>query len=292
MGNLTQTPLVIPTRGPFCPRFILQSETLMYGLPDANRQPNILSLVDGASVLIDQHCGRTDGWGQGSLIYSTYMERIPLQARGRNVLRVNFKPMIGVDESTVSMLAASANAPINPNVQNPVLNKNWYWTGVRANYISNPSIPGNTLSPIIGASGRYGYGRRSEFAVYPDLNYGMNPLMIASFFGGPPNFTPIDVTKIDVMGDIGEIWVPAGLMLSQYTEVVVAYNAGFHPLYLPSPLKVACAMVIKNMLSRGGGVSGLRSLTAAGTANVSFTPDLIDGNIDSILSPFKNVVAF
>jgi len=120
----------------------------------------------------------------------------------------------------------------------------------------------------------------------------MNPLMIASFFGGPPGFTPIDATKIDVVGDMGEIWVPAGIYLAQYTEIVIVYNSGFHPFFLPTPLKQACAMVVKNMLSRAGGVSALRSITAAGTANVSFTPDLIDSNIANILDYFKNVIAF
>jgi len=291
MGDVTQTPLVIPLRGPFQPRFLMQNETAGFGLPDGNRQPNILALVDGASTLIDQYCGRTDGWGQGSLIYSTYMERITLQARGRNITRVSFKPMVGIDANTVNTLIASANAPINTDL-NPCLNKNWFWTGVQASTLSNPAIPGNTLSPILGASGRYGYARRSEFAIYPDLNYGMNPLMIASFFGGPPGFTPIDATKIDVVGDMGEIWVPAGIYLAQYTEIVIVYNSGFHPFFLPTPLKQACAMVVKNMLSRAGGVSALRSITAAGTANVSFTPDLIDSNIANILDYFKNVIAF
>lgn len=291
MGDYTQTPLVLPLRGPFQPRFLLQNETAGFGLPDANRNPNILALVDGASTLIDQHCGVTDGWGQGSLVFSTRMERIPLQAAGRNITRCSFKPMIGIDASTVQTLMASANAPINTD-QNPLLNKNTFWTGVQASIYSNPMIPGNTLSPILGCSGRYGYPRRGAAQIYPDLNYGMNPLMIASFFGGPPSFTPIDVTKIDVTGDIGEIWIPAGLYLSQYTEIVIIYNAGFHPLYLPTPLKQACAMVVKNLLSRAGGVSALRSITAAGTANVSFMPDLIDSNVESVLMPFKTLQAW
>jgi hypothetical protein len=291
MGNVTQTPLVIPLRGPFSPRFILQKETVQYGLMDASKQPGILVLIDLASQLVDSHCGRTDGWGQGSLVYSTYMERIPMQAAGRNVVRVAFKPMVGVDASTVNTLAASANAPIN-EATSPLYNTNWYWTGVQASTFTNIQIPGNTLSPVLGCSGRYGYTRRSAFGMYPDLNYGINPLMIASFFGGPPGFTNIDVTKIDVMGDVGELWVPAGLYMGQYTEIVVIYNAGFHPLALPSPIKKATAMVVKNFLSRGGGVSALRSISAAGTANVSFGPDLIDENIDNLLDPFKTVIAF
>jgi hypothetical protein len=219
------------------------------------------------------------------------MERIPMQAAGRNVVRVSFKPMVGVDATTVNTLSASANASINENTS-PILNTNWYWTGVQASTFTNPQIPGNTLSPVLGCSGRYGYTRRSAFGMYSDLNYGINPLMIASFFGGPPGFTTIDVTKIDVMGDVGELWVPAGLYMSQYTEIVVVYNSGFHPLALPSPIKKATAMVVKNFLSRGGGVSALRSINAAGTANVSFGPDLIDENIDNILDPFKTVIAF
>lgn len=283
--------IVIPVRGPFSPRYILANETRQYNLPDATQKPSILNLVDGASTLIDQWCGRTDGFGLGSLVYSTYMERIPLQARGRNVVRVSFKPMVGLDATTVNTLQASANAPINPDID-PLLNKNWYWTGAQASPYSNPSIPGSVLSPIIGCSGRYGYARRSEFAIYPDLNYGMNPLMIASFFGGPPGFTPIDVTKIDVMADVGEIWVPAGIYLSQYTEIVITYSSGFHPLYIPSPIKRACAMIIGNLSSRAGGVTGLRSIMASGSANVSFGEDLVDSTIASILDPWKTVIAF
>jgi len=291
VGFTPQQLVPLVTRGVFQPRFILQNETAGFGLPDANRQPNILALIDGASTLIDAHCGRTDGWGQGSLVFSTYVETIPLQARGRNIVRLSFKPLVGLDANTISLLQASANAPVNPDT-NPLYNKNWFWTGAQANTFSNPMVPFSTLSPILGCSGRYGYPRRSEFAIYPDLNYGMNPLMIASFFGGPPLWTPIDITQINFLGDTGEVWIPAGIYMSQYTEIVIAYNSGFHPLYIPSPLKQATVMVIKNLISRAGGISGLRSIMASGAANVSFTPDLIDDNIDRILEPFKTVIAF
>lgn len=285
--------MIVPlaTRGVFQPRFILDTETQKYGLPPVARQPNILALIDGASTLVDAHCGRTDGLGQGSLVYSTYFEVVPLQARGRNIVRLSFKPLVGIPANTINQLQASANAPINPNVD-ANLNSNWYWTGAVASTFSNPQVPFSALSPIIGASGRYGYARRSEFAIYPDLNYGMNPLMLASMFGGPPGWTPIDINNISFMPDVGEIWLPAGIYLSQYTEVAVAYSSGYHPLAIPSPIKQATLMVIKNLMARAGGVSGLRSLIASGAANVSFTPDLIDDNIDRILDPFKTLIAF
>lgn len=284
-----------PIRGPFIPRFILPAELTQYGLVDANRQPNILSLVDAASSLIDIHCGRTDGTGNGSLVYSTYQERLLMQARNRNLNRVSFKPMVGIPASTISNLQASANAP--PNAKggasaNVLMYTNYFWTGCSPNTVQVSNVPGYTLSPFLGASGRYGYSRRSESMIYPDLNYGINPLQIASFFGGPPTWTNIDVTMIDFDVQTGEVWVPAGLYLSQYTELVVVYNSGFDPLHMPPGIKQACAMLIRNFLSRGGGTTGLRSITAAGTANVSFTPDLIDTTIDRMLDPFKTVIAY
>ena len=86
--------------------------------------------------------------------------------------------------------------------------------------------------------------------------------------------------------------VPAGLYLGQYTEIVIVYNSGYDPLNMPRPIKQACALLIRNFLSRGGGTTGLRSITTAGTANVSFTPDLVDTTIERILDPYKNIIAY
>lgn len=293
---MSTTPL--PLRGPFTPRFILPNETALYGLPDANRQPNILSLVDAASSLIDVHTGRIDGYGNGSLVYSTYMERLLMQAAGRNIVRVNFKPMVAVSASTVNLLSASANyIPNNPQTSkqlagNPLLMTNYFYTGVQPNTILVTGTPGSTITPIIGCSGRYGYGRRSSWMVWPDLAYGINPLMIASFFGGPPTWSNIDLTLSDFAGDTGEIWVPSGLYAGSFSEIVIVYNAGYDPLNMPRPIKQATAMLVRNFLSRGGGTTGLRSINTAGTANISFSPDLIDTTVDRMLDPFKNVIAY
>ncbi len=285
MGALIQS---LPVRGQFQPRYILPQELSLYGLPDANVQPNILSLVDGASSLIDEYCGRTDGNGQGSLVYTTYMERILFQAMGRNIVRVSFKPMVAIPASVVNVLAASANAPMT--LDDPLLNVNYFFTGVQANTISG--APNSALSPILGASGRYGYGRRSEFAIYPDLNYGMNALQLASFFGGPPAWTTIDVTQIDFANDTGEVWVPAGLYLSQYTEMIIMYNSGYHPLFMPRSIKQACAALVRNLLARAGGTTGVKSINAAGSVNVMFTDALIDDTVARWLDAYKNIIAY
>lgn len=257
----------------FQPRYIFESELGDFGLPTRDDQPNIMSLVDGASSLIDEACGRTDQDGNGSLVYTTYTQRT-LIPQGRNIFRVFFRPLAGVDATTQQNLAASG--------QN-------YYTGFTPNSIYTGN--GSVLSPIISASGRYGYSRRGSQMTYPDLNYGANLLQIASFFGGPPQFTPIDVTMIDYDPLTAECWVPAGLYLSQYTEVAITYNSGYHPQRMPRGIKHACAALIKNFLTRGGGVTALKSLST-GRVNASFTDDMIDPTVDRYLQPFKTVIGY
>lgn len=283
--------LTLPARGAFRPRYIQAQELPLYGLPGVDQQPNILALVDAASTLIDAECGRTDAMGMGSLVWTTYAERILLQAPGRNIFRTSFKPMVALDPTTVQILAASANAPLPvPNGQ-PLEFRNWMWTGVQANTIVRPN---GQLSSILACSGRYTYGRRSAFAVYPDLNYGINPLMIATFFGGPPNFVPIDVGSIDwdLETQSGECWVPAGIYLSQYNEVTIYYNAGYNPLNMPPKIKDACAAICRNFLARAGGTTALKGISGQGMVNFQLGPKDIDDTVSVWLAPFRNVIAY
>lgn len=291
-----------PVRGPFSPRFILPNELTQYGFPDANRQPNILSIVDAASISIDTYCGRLDSEGNGSLVYSTYMERLLMQARNQNVVRVNFKPLVSIPASVVNNLSASANfIGVNPATQqqikavssNPLMMTNYYWTGCQANTVAVTNVPGSTLTPFLGASGRYGGSVRGpNNMVWPDPNYGVNIITLAAFFGGPPIWTPIDISMIDFDPQTGEIWIPSGIWLGRYSEIVVIYNSGFDPLNMPRAIKQATAMLIRNFLSRGGGTTGLRSITTSGTANISFMPELIDEHIQNVLSPFTNLICY
>jgi hypothetical protein len=126
--------------------------------------------------------------------------------------------------------------------------------------------------------------------VYPDLNYAANVLQIASFFGGPPMFTNIDVTQIDFDSRTGEMWVPAGLYLSQYTEVLITYNSGFDPRSMPPAIKHATASLVRNLLSRGGGATGLKSFKA-GRIEAEFTDELIDVNIQNLLQAYRTARA-
>lgn len=263
----------------FTPRYVTKQELPKYGLPDVDEQENILSLVDAASLLVDEYCGRNDGDGVGSLVYTTYTERLLLQARNRNLVRTNFKPLVAIPNTTVEDLVASGSAG----------DENNFYTGVQANTVIRPD---GSLSSIISASGRYGYPRRGEAAIYPDLNYGMNLLQVAAFYGGPPNWVTIDTTGIDWDVASGELWVPAGLYMSQYTEIMITYNSGFDPRNMPPKIKTATAMIIRNFLARGGGTTGIKGLNAAGSVNVQFDDTLIDGTVAIILDKFRNVIAY
>lgn len=262
---------------PYQPRFIFESELISYGLPNATQQPDILTVVDRASTLIDEFCARADVDGRGSLAWTTYTERLFLPV-GRNIFRLSFRPMAVVDANTISSLVASGSVVGEPNN---------YYTGVLTSGIVTRT---NVTSPIISCSGRYGYARRGQQQVYPDLNYAANVLQIASFFGGPPAFTNIDVTQIDFDPRTGECWVPAGLYLSQYTEIVIQYNSGFNPLSMPPAIKHATASLVRNLLSRGGGATGLKSFSA-GRIRADFTDDLIDKNIQNMLQAYRTARA-
>lgn len=260
------------------PSYVLESELSDYGLPDSSKVKNIMTLVRSASTLIDEYCGRTDGNGNGTLAYATYAERLLLGARNRNILRVMFKPLVAITQDVANDLQASGN----------VGSQNNFWTGLTVNTITRPD---DTLSPIISCSGRYGYPRRGEQALYPDLNYGMNLLVVASYFGGPPNFVTIDVSAIDFESQTGEMWVPAGIYMSQYTEIIVTYNSGYDPRNMPYPIKDSCAAIVKNLLAKGG-TTGVRSLAAPGSVSVQVSESLIDPDIERWLAPFKTVTAY
>jgi hypothetical protein len=263
---------------PYQSQFLATSELATFGLPDATQQPDIVTVVQRASTFIDEFCARADVDGQGSLVWTTYTERL-FTPVGRNIFRTSFRPLVAVDANTVSNLVTSGSmAGVTNTFYTGVLPSTQYRAGT------------NTLSPIVSASGRYGYARRGQQQVYPDLNYAANVLQIASFFGGPPQFTAIDVTSCDFDPRTGEIWVPAGLYLSQYTEVALTYTSGFNPFAMPQAIKHATASLVRNLLSRGGGATGLKGF-GAGRIRAEFTDDLIDANIANMLQAYRTARA-
>lgn len=264
---------------PFIPSYILPEELCSFGLPSPDFQGDILNTVQMASALIDIECGRIDGDGNGSLVYTTYVQRILLQTRNRNLLTVGSKPIVGLPQATIDLLASSGAGPSG----------NYYYTGCLANTVVGPA---GTLSGIIGASGRYGYTRQDGSAAYPDLQALVNPINLVTLFGGPAPWIPMDVSNMDYDAKTGEVWIPAGLQLQRYAEVLLQYNSGYAPWAIPRPIKQVCAALVKNSLPRGG-LTGLMTLSlGGGAANSSFVQKLLDPTLDAMLQPFRNVRAY
>lgn len=266
----------------FIPSYIFPSELQQFGLPSPTAQPDIMNLVYLASGIIDEACGRIDGDGNGSLVFTTYTQRILMQTRNRNLALLPIKPIVPVTQDMIDTLTAAATAGSG----------NYYLTGnLQVNTFNSPW---GMLSGIVGASGRYGYTRQDMSIAYPDLFAFINPLNMVTMFGGPAPWVAVDITNTDYDPKTGECWIPAGLQLQRYSEIIVTYNSGYDPNNMPGAVKLACAALVKNAMARGDGTTGLAgiSLSRSG-ANFTFMQgSLVDPTVDGLLTPFKSVRAY
>lgn len=279
----------IPSVSNFQPAYIFPSEYTAFGLPPSPTtlapgaiapQPDIDYLVQMASTTIDEHCGRVDGDGNGSLVYTTYQERLLFQAPGRNLTLLPMKPVSAVSTATIASLMALDAA-----------SGGFFYTGCLPNtqYLNFTG----QLSAIIACSGRYGYVRRDQSQTYPDLNALINPQNLISLFGGPPPWIAVDLSNLDYDPKTGEIWIPAGLQLQRYSEILITYNSGYDPRYMPRSIKQACANITKNLMLRGG-VTGIQAQSLGRAAfNVTMTPGgIIDPDTERLLRSFVAVRAY
>lgn len=272
---------------PFAPAFLLPQEYNAFGLPSSSDQPDIDNLVMLASGMIDEYCGRTDGDGSGSLVYTTYMERILSQSPGRNINYLPHRPLVGLNATQQNNLMASGAAATG--AYQP------YYTG----FLPSPNIlnPGpygtQATSAIISASGRYAFPRRDTYPLSNDPYAFVNPLTIITLFGGAPPWVAIDMVNIDYDPQTGEVWIASGMWLERYTEVIFIYNSGYDPTNMPYKIKLATAALVKNLMMRGSGTTGMSSfnLGKSGIA-AQFSPDVIDANIQRMLAAFVTIRAY
>lgn len=268
--------------GSFTPCYIFASELQTYGLPSPAAQPDIQNLVYLASAIIDEACGRVDGDGNGSLVFTTYLQRVLMQTRNRNLCLLPVQPISAVPQSTIDALTTLASGgPVN----------NYLTGNLQASTFISPM---GMLSGIVGASGRYGYSRQDMSIAYPDLFAFINPLNLVTMFGGPAPWVPIDVTMTDYDYKTGEVWVPAGLQLQRYSEVLFLYTSGYDPRAMPPAIKLATACLVKNAMAKGDGTTALTSMSLSRSgANFGFLPGtLIDPTINALLTPYRAVVAY
>jgi hypothetical protein len=266
--------------GVFQSRYIFENELATYGLGSLGTADitDLLNLVDTASTMIDEFCGRTDGDGNGSLVYTTYQERILAESPGRNFYYIPHRPLVGLTVAQVNNLEAEDIAA-----------SGYYYTGVLP---STTVLANGTLSAILAASGRYTPGRRDQYGFGDEPNSYLNPLNTITFFGGPPPWEQIDLVNLDYDPKTGQVWLSSGLYLARYSEVVMIFNSGFDPANMPKQIKRACAAMVKNLAAKGGGTTGMKTFSSSkiGVA-AEFDPDIIDGNVQRLLSAFQSMRA-
>jgi hypothetical protein len=260
----------------FQPQYLLPSDYATYGLPTIANQVDLPSVVAMASLIIDEYCGCIDGDGNGSLVYTTYTEKILVQTNNRNLIYTGQKPIVAIDATTVAALQALATS-----------GSNYTYTGVQANLLSSYS---GVLSGIIAASGRYTYSRQDKNYSYPD-QFLMNPYLATTMFGGPAPWLALDITNLEYSNTTGEIWLPASLQIQRYSEVVLMYNAGFNPLAMPNAVKFACASITKNLLAKGDATTAVLRMSVAGGANIALGADVVDPILERMLTPYRRVRA-
>jgi hypothetical protein len=187
------------------------------------------------------------------------------------------KPMLAVNGGDVQSFQAAATGTINST-----------YTGVQPN--TAISVINGSLSPILGCSGRYGYTRQDMSVAYPDLFAFINPLNLVTMFGGPAPWVPIDITQIDYDARTGELWIPAGLQLQRYSEILLTYNSGWNPFSIPRMVKHVCASLVKNALAQGDATTFLTGmgLSKSGASYSFQRTGIIDPVLSAMLTPYRN----
>lgn len=137
---------------------------------------------------------------------------------------------------------------------------------------------------ILSLMGRYGYGRRTDqiSGMFQDANI----LASVQVFGGPAQWSVIDITQTSWSDATGEIWVPAGQLLAYYSDVKIRYVAGFPTA--PDNIVRATAQVAQNIISSGVyGGTNIKSFGAGDTRLTKFGATAIDDDVRRLLQPYR-----
>ena len=140
------------------------------------------------------------------------------------------------------------------------------------------------IAMVRSGLGRYSYGRRSQQMTgnFSDFNL----LAILQQFGGPPAWVPMDVLQLGVNPTSGELWIPAGVLLSYYSETRLWYLAGWSQADLPIPIKQATASIAL-ALATSTISTQLRKYVVGPLQSERFSASNIDDDTKRLLNPFK-----
>jgi hypothetical protein len=146
----------------------------------------------------------------------------------------------------------------------------------------------NPVARLISGYGRYATGRRSQQFAGADFN--SNLLFAVGAFGGPPAWVPFPIDQTDINLQTGEVWIPAGLLLSYFSDVRLRYVAGWTEKNLPGDIKQAVANIVRAAIDSpffGGNVKTMK----AGDATLErFSASSIDKDTQALLQPYKTLL--
>jgi hypothetical protein len=136
---------------------------------------------------------------------------------------------------------------------------------------------------LVSLLGRYAYGRRSDQV--GGLYQEMNLLASIQSFGGPPQWIIVDTEQASISPRMGELWVPAGMLLAYYSDVRAYYIAGWTAATLPPAIKTVTAGII-TALGEVGIPQSVQSATAASSTLKKFTASIIDTDMQRMIDPY------
>ncbi len=146
---------------------------------------------------------------------------------------------------------------------------------VRLSYLPLAALAPET-SAIVSARGRYAIPRRGEWP-YEEMSS-----VIAWAFGLPGLWNDLNPADLDVCDDSGEVSLPVNALGLAFSEIEVVYTAGLATL--PSPLKVACAQIVRN--AQATPALNVRSGRLDQMYLDYFSDSLLDDTVKELLAPY------
>lgn len=143
------------------------------------------------------------------------------------------------------------------------------------------------VARLLSGMGRTGYGRRSDQAM--GLFSDVALIATGNVYGGPALWQPFDPTQTSINPMTGEMWIPASILLTYYTDVRLWYCAGWQFSGLPDAIKWATAQTVLTMQENAGTpmVSGMVKKVQAGDTTIEKWADKVfDAQTLSLLQPY------
>src|SRR5882724_2333861 len=132
---------------------------------------------------------------------------------------------------------------------------------------------------LLSAQGRYSYGRRDRRTLN-SINY--DYVAALAVFGSPPAWMNLDINQVEVLPASGEVFLPTGFFLVNYSQVRLSYLSGF--VDMPYRMKLFVALTINEICAKG---SADRTSYSVGRVSRTFAnPSFIPQDVRSGLQPF------